>query len=130
MKLGLVFTINAIVATAFAIPLLLIPGSFLPMYAVETTPGALLLARFFGSALAAFGVVTWLVRALPEDSAGVRAVVVALAVSNTLGFVVALIARLEGVGNAMGWSTVVIYLFFAACYAMAAIRKPGAAAAT
>jgi len=65
------------------------------MYAVETTPGALLLARFFGSALAAFGVVTWLSRALPEDSAGVRAVVVALLVSNTLGFVVALIARLE-----------------------------------
>ncbi|MCA1827390.1 MAG: hypothetical protein LC689_10695, partial [Myxococcales bacterium] len=98
MKLAALFTINAVVSVGFAVPLVLVPGAFLPMYAVETTPGALLLSQFFGSALAAFGVLTWLARTLPEESAGVRAIVVALAVSNTIGFVVALISRVQGVG--------------------------------
>src|SRR5437868_12159337 len=104
MKLAAVFTINAIVSIGFSIPLILIPGSFLPMYAVETTPGALLLSQLFGASLAAFAVLTWQARTLPEESAGVRVIVIALTASNSIGFVCALISRLQGVGNALGWS--------------------------
>jgi hypothetical protein len=62
MKLAVLFTINAVVSVAFSIPLILFPGSFLPLYAVETTPGALFLSQFFGAALASFGLLMWLAR--------------------------------------------------------------------
>jgi hypothetical protein len=50
-------------------------------------------------------------------------------VAGAVGFVIALIGKLQGVGNALVWSTVAIYLFFAACWTMALMRKPAAAAA-
>lgn len=129
MKLGTLLTINAVLATGFAIPLLGIPDSFLPIYGIETTPGALLLARAYGGALAGFGILCWQSRALAEGSPGARAVVVSLAAANIIGLVVALVGRLQGVDNAMGWLTVAIYLLFAAGYAAAAMRKPATASA-
>src|SRR5207248_4058586 len=70
MKLATLFTVGAILAIGFAVPLLLVPGEFLAMYAVESTPGAVLLARLLGAAFTAIGVLSWLARALPEESAG------------------------------------------------------------
>ena len=128
MKLATLFTVGAIVSIGFAIPLLLVPGEFLPMYAVETTPGAVLLARLLGGAFTAIGVLTWLARPLPEESAGARVVVRALLVGNSIGFLVTLVSRLQGVGNALGWSSVVIYALLAGAYGMFAMRKPGDAA--
>jgi hypothetical protein len=124
MKLGTLFLINAVVAAAFAIPLVLAPGELLPVYGVETTPGALLLARFFGAALSGYAAVSWQSRALEEGSPGARAVVTGFVVPNAIGTVVALAGRFQGVGNAMGWSSVVIYLFFTASYGAMARRKP------
>ena len=130
MKLATLFTVGAILAIGFAVPLLLVPGEFLAMYAVESTPGAVLLARLLGAAFTAIGVLSWLARALPEESAGARVVVRALLVGNSIGFVVTLASRLQGVGNALVWSSVVIYALFAGAYGMFAMRKPRTDAAT
>ena len=128
MKLATLFTVGAILSIAFAVPLLLVPGEFLPMYAVETTPGAVLLSRLLGAAFTAIGVLSWQARSLPEESAGARVVVRALLVGNSIGFLVTLVSRVQGVGNALGWSSVVIYALLAGAYGMFAMRKPAGAA--
>ena len=58
-----------------------------------------------------------------EASATRRAIVYALFLTSVLGFVVALFDVFTGVGNALVWSTVVIYLFFAAGFGYFAFLK-------
>ena len=55
-------------------------------------------------------------RTLPEGAAR-------HAIVNAAGLVGSLVGRLQGIGNARGWSTVIVYLFFAAGYSAFAMRK-------
>ncbi|MFC1819902.1 hypothetical protein ACFLZG_02300, partial [Thermodesulfobacteriota bacterium] len=57
-------------------------------------------------------VLTWCARKA-EESEGRRAIILALFISDAIGFIVALIGQLSGAVNALGWSTVIIYLLLA-----------------
>jgi len=53
-----------------------------------------------------------------------QAIVIALFVGDVLGFIVALLGQLSGVVNALGWSTVALYLQLAVGYACCQLVKP------
>jgi len=74
------------------------------------------MARFYGSAMLGYGVLTWLARNV-DDSPARRAIVRSLIVSFAVGLVVALWGQKTGVVNALGWLTVALYLFFTLGYA-------------
>jgi hypothetical protein len=118
VKLSTLFIVNAVVAILFGLAFLLAPASMTEIYGLEAdvgsdyVQGAEFVARFAGAAFIAFGVLTWQAR-YSADSTARRAIVLAFLVGYVLGFIVALIAQLQGVYNALGWSTVVIYLLFA-----------------
>ena len=63
----------------------------------------------FGGTLLAMAVILWSARDF-HDQAAVRAVLIGSGVSDVVNLVVALLAVTSGTVNALGWSTVLIYL--------------------
>ena len=110
MKLSTLLAINAVFAVIFGLGFLLIPETLLSFYGVSLGAAGLYLGRLLGGAFLGYGILSWLVR----DGSGpeMRAIVLALFVSEITGFVITVYYQLQGIANALGWSTAVIYLLF------------------
>ncbi len=115
MKLSQLMVLNALVALAFGAAFVLMPARLLACYGISLTLGGILIARLFGAALLGFGTLTWLARNAAESDA-LRAIVLALFLGDAVGFIVALQGQLSGTVNALGWSTVALYLLFTLGY--------------
>ncbi len=112
MKLKSIFIYNAVIAFPFGVCLVLIPSLILSIYGIELTPGGSFVAQLFGSVLIFVALLCWFARN-SEDSEARQAIVLASFLESTLGFIVALIAKLSGVINILGWSIVVLYFSIA-----------------
>jgi len=104
------FTILAALSFLFGIGFVLAPGQVLANYGIEHSPALALVGRLFGGALLTLSVILWLARDF-RDEAAVRAVLVGAIIGDVVNLVVATMGTLSGVSNALGWSTVLIYLF-------------------
>ena len=123
MKLGTLFTINAIVAILFGLAFVLMPATLSSYYGITLSPGGLYIAQLFGTALLGFAVLTWSSRNAGESDAR-QAIVLALFISDTVALVVSLLAQFAGTANALGWSTIIIYLLLALGFAYFQFMKP------
>ncbi len=117
MKLSALMIVNAIIAVLFGLGFVFAPSQVASFYSPEVgtaEAGAVLevVAQLFGAALLAFAVLTWVARNAPDSEAR-RAILLALFSGDAVGFVIALIAQIGGTVNALGWSTVAIYLLLA-----------------
>lgn len=115
MKLSALFTINAIVALLFGLGFVLAPAATLAPYGVTTNEAGILVARLLGAAFLGFSMIAWFARNT-EESAARRAIVLGLFLGFAAGFAVSLFGQFTGVVNALGWSTVGIYLLLALGY--------------
>jgi hypothetical protein len=113
MKLKHLFIINAIIALAYALGELFIPQTLASLYLVTDTPTAevLLSLRYFGWGLLAVGLITAFAANAPPSEAK-QAIVKALFIADVVGLIV------------LGWSAVVIYVFFAAGFGYFWFIKP------
>jgi hypothetical protein len=117
MKLGTLLTIGAVLAFLYGLALVVIPEPFLAFYAV-TLPapvpplGTVLVYRLFGAALVGFALMNWFARNAPASDAR-RAIVIANFGADSLGFVLSAWGMLQPAVNALGWTTVVVYLLLA-----------------
>jgi hypothetical protein len=111
-------SIASIVAFLFALGFILMPGQVMGFYNVELNAGGILIGQFFGATLLGFGLLNWFGRDFSENGAK-QAVLTANLASDALGFIFMLIGQLGGVPgiNALGWSSVLIYLLLAAGFA-------------
>ncbi len=124
MKLSTMMIINAVVAAGFGVAFVLVPSQAISLYGIEETSEILILIlRLMGAAFIGFAVLTWLARNA-SDSDARRAIVLALIVSDGIGFIAALIAQLADVVNSLGWSTVAIYLLLALGFGYFQFAKP------
>jgi hypothetical protein len=117
MKLSALMIVNAIVAAVFGLGFIFAPGQVASYYSLEAggleVGGVLeVVVRLFGAALLTFGILTWVARNAPDSDAR-RAILLALFMGDGVGFVIALIGQFGGEVNALGWSTVAIYLLLA-----------------
>ena len=112
MSLSLLMTANAIVAAVFGLAFVIAPGQAASLYGIAADAQFRYLAQLFGSALVGFAVLTWAARTAQASDAR-KAIVLALFISDSLGFVLALLGQIGGVMNSFGWSTVAIYLILA-----------------
>ncbi len=112
MKLSALMIVNAIVAAVFGIGFVLAPSQVMSLYSSEAGATLDLMCQLFGAALIGFAALSWVARNAPDSEAR-RAIVLAFFVGDLVGCVVALLAQLRGVVNALGWSSVVIYLLLA-----------------
>jgi hypothetical protein len=115
MKLRTLLIINAVVAAVFGLAFVLVPSQVASQYGIEGTAALDYMGRLFGAALIGYAVLTWLARNANESTAR-TAIVLALLIGNGVGFVVALISQINEVVNALGWSSVAIYLLLALGY--------------
>jgi hypothetical protein len=103
------FIVNTIVALVFGLAFVLVPEQTLDLYGISLSEAGLLVGRLFGAALLSFAVLTWLTKDAMASSER-QAILLALFVGDIVGFVASLLAQLNEVANALGWTTVVIYL--------------------
>ncbi len=127
MTLRNFLSVASIVAFVFGLGFVLVTLPLISLYNVTLNAGGVFVGQLFGAALIGFGVLNWFARTV-TDSKGLRAVVLANLVGDALGFVIALLGQLAGVGgvNQLGWSTVVIYLLLALGFAYFQFVKPSA----
>jgi hypothetical protein len=124
MKLSMMMIINAVVAAVFGVAFVLVPSQAISLYGIEDPSEILIfILRLLGAAFIGFAVLTWSARNA-NDSEARRAIVLALIVSEGIGFIVALIAQLADVVNSLGWSTVAIYLLLALGFVYFQFAKP------
>ena len=123
MKIGNLLVVNAVIACLFGLGFVFAPAKVLAQYGLTVDAGFGLVAQLFGAALLGYAILTWSARKAGESDAR-RAIVLALFVSNAVGFVLALMAQLKGLVNTLGWSTVAIYLVLALGFAYFQFTKP------
>jgi hypothetical protein len=109
MTLKTYLAIFAVLSALFGIGFVLAPSQVLANYGIESTPAVAVMSRLFGGTLLAMAVVLWSARDF-QHAAATRAVLIGLCFSDAVNFVVATAATTTGTINALGWSTVVIYL--------------------
>ncbi|HEY6202380.1 MAG TPA: hypothetical protein VI056_05000 [Candidatus Limnocylindria bacterium] len=126
MKLSALLAIAAIVAVAFGVGFVVVSGPLLALYGVTLDKAGTLIAQLFGAALIGLGVINWSARSAPDEG---RFVVLGNLVGDAAGFVVALLGQLAGVANALGWSTVALYLVLGLAFAYFQFMAPSSSAA-
>lgn len=116
MRLRNLFLIHSLIALLYSLGLLLIPQTMLFLYGITSTSGDRLLAQFFGVQLLTSGMATLLAR--DESASSARsAITLSILISSAVGLIVSIGGTLSGTMNALGWSAVVIYGFFAIAFA-------------
>ena len=109
MKLKTLMVINSVVTGIFGLAFVFMPERLLLMYGNPVDAPMLYLGQLFGASLVAIAVLSWTARNA-ADSEARKAITFALFIGDCVGFIIALIGQLNGVVNALGWLTVVIYL--------------------
>lgn len=130
MKLSQLFTVNAIVFIGLGIAFALYAPLMLGMFGILESEGSTVMywyttsfARLLGAALFGFGFVLWALRrqsTLPGVRTGVS---LALTISYTLGFVVAITQQVSIWGTLYGWITAGVFLVLTAGYAYFLVKK-------
>jgi hypothetical protein len=115
MKLRSFLTANAVVVLIYGVVTVLLPELLGNLYGMDNSPSSTMLSRLWGAALLFEGVVVWMSRDLTGASA--RPILTGGLLATVVGFVVTLLATLDGTMNSMGWSGVVIYLVFGVGFA-------------
>jgi hypothetical protein len=120
-------TISSIFAIIYGLSFLLAPGPSIATYGTEPEPHIVLVVRFLGVPILAFGVVQWFSREF-RDWEAIRAVLIAIAVENTLNLLVNLWGTAQGLFNAMAWSTTIVSIIFlaGALYCLSTSRQRAA----
>ena len=113
MKLKTLLIIKAVVCLCLGIPILLVPNFIYSIFGATLAAGGIFAAREYGASMMGNLMLTWFARNSQESDAR-WAIVLALFIYDTIGFIVALIAVLAGSVNALGWLIVVLYLLLAA----------------
>ncbi len=116
MRPTTLFLTAGVLALAFGLGFLVAPAAVLPLYGVPADASTVLMSRFFGAALVHLGLVLYLLREVREPAA-VRSLALAGVIGSVGGALVAATGVVSGVTNALGWSTVAIYLALLLGYA-------------
>jgi chromate transport protein ChrA len=89
----------------------LLPGPSIALYGTEPEPHLMLIMRFFGSTLLAFGVLVWFGKNF-RDWEAVRGVLIAVIILNVVGLLVTVLGMAEGLLNSTAWSSLILYAVF------------------
>ncbi len=122
MKLNTLFILNAIIAAVFGVSFVLIPATMLLIYGVTLSPAGVVLARLLGAEFISYSVLTWFARRLNETEIQ-RIIILVCLIGFGVGFIVTLMGQLAGVFNLLGWSNVIVYLFFTLGYGCFYLKK-------
>lgn len=120
-----VLTVAAILSVLFGLGFILMPGQLVSFYNLELTPPGLLVGQLYGATLLGFGLLNWFGRDFADGEAQ-RALLTADLLTAVIAFLVSLIGQLGGVPgvNALGWSTVLLYLLLGIGFGYLRFMRP------
>ena len=123
MKLSNLLVVAAVIGAVFGVGFVVASGPVLAIYGITLDKAGTLVAQLFGALLIGLAVVNWFARNVTDPEAQ-RAVVLGNLVGDVVGFVVILIGQLAGIANAVGWSSIAIYLLLALGFAYVQFMQP------
>lgn len=121
--------VDAFIALAFGVGLLLLPELVLAIYGAATDSAGIVLGRLLGVLLLGFAGVNWYIGHAPESPLR-RDIVRSEGLADILGLIVMLFATVGGVVNALGWTLVALFAVLAGVrlyYTSAAVEQGMAA---
>jgi len=124
MTLKTLMTIKAAIVVVFGIGFVLIPETIMSYYDVRLNPGGAVMTQYFGAAFILLGIILWFARNASRSDVALKAIILAVVVGDVIGFIVALMAQLDGVMNGLGWTSVALYLIFALGFGYFQFIKP------
>ena len=124
MNYRIMFLANALVAVLFGLGFLFFPARVLGLFRTETFVATLLVARYFGTAMLALGLVLWFAKDITEEGIQ-RGMGIALLVGAAAGLIVTALGTFSSsaVIRANGWLAMVLYVLFGAGYAYLVFLK-------
>lgn len=122
MKAKYILVIAAIVLLVFGLGFLFVPLAVMNRFGVPLGPDGILMTQLLGAAFLGFAVLNWVTQSftVPED---LRPIVLANFVMNAVGFVVALLQKLNGLGNVWSWVPIGLFLLFALAFGYSYLVK-------
>jgi hypothetical protein len=123
MKLGTLLVVAAVIGAVYGIAFVVATGPLLSLFGITLDKAGTLVAQLFGGALIALAVVNWFARNVTDPEAR-QAVIFGNLAGDVVGFVVILLGQLAGITNALGWSSVAIYLVLALGFAYVQFMQP------
>ena len=123
MRLSSLLVIAAVIGAVFGIGFVVASGPLLSIYGITLDKAGTLVAQLFGGALISLAVINWFARNVTDPEAR-QAVVFGNLAGDIVGFVVILLGQLAGIANAIGWSSVAIYLLLALGFAYVQFMQP------
>ena len=115
MSLKFWMGLKAIIVVIFGIGFTVVPVWLASIYGMSLDKTGTLMAQLFGTAFIFEALLLWLAKNFPWPEA--QKVVIAVVISNVIGFIVCLIATLNKVWNALGWLSVGLFLVFGLVFA-------------
>jgi hypothetical protein len=123
MKLGTLLVVAAVIGAVYGIAFVVATGPLLSLFGITLDKAGTLVAQLFGGALIALAVVNWFARNVTDPEAR-QAVIFGNLAGDVVGFVVIHLGQLAGIANALGWSSVAIYLLLALGFAYVQFMQP------
>jgi hypothetical protein len=123
MRLNMLLVVSAAISAVFGAVFVVVPGPVAAIYGITLDKAGMLVAQLFGAALIGFAVLNWFARDV-TDPAGRQAVVLSNLVGDAVGFVVILLGQLSGIANALGWTSVALYLLLVLGFAYVQFMGP------
>jgi hypothetical protein len=125
MKFKTLLVINAILLGFFGLTSLLAPEASATPYGVTLDPLSKHLNQLLGAFFLGLAVLAWMARRVTAPDA-IRAILLAFIISYSIAMIVTIIDVLSGLGNALGWSSVAIYLLMLLGFGYFLFVKPSA----
>jgi hypothetical protein len=107
------FVIASMLGLVFGLAFLLAPAQLTSFYGMTLDPAGQWIGRFLGAQLVGLAIITWAARNTPTGGA-LSAVMIGNLVGSTIALALAVLQGITGIGNALVWSTAVVYAFLAA----------------
>ncbi len=108
MKLSNFLTLKAVISTFFGILFVLVPAALMSIYGLTLDSTGALIAQTAGASLIGIGLICWFSK--NADSLALSGITLSLFIADGIGFFVLLKGQLSGQFNALGWTTVALYL--------------------
>lgn len=122
MSYKVLFVLNALVAVLLGLAFLFLPDRLLDFFKTDPYESTVLVARFFGTAMIALGLVVWF--AGNADPSVQKGMSWALFISAILGLVVNVLGITGGNMRSNGWITAIVYVVFALLYGFMLFLQP------
>jgi len=125
MKLKTILVINAFILGFFGLTQTLIPTTTAAPYGVTLDPVAKHNVQSLGAYYLGLAVLSWMSRKV-TDSNALRAILLAFFISYSIATIIGIIDLLSVPWNALGWSSIVLYLLLISGFGYYLFVKPSA----